>query len=94
MPQASLTASQRDSACSTTLQARSRTKPGTSQVSKRPRRVVTRLMAGAVALSFFTNALVNMGMVGSVQPVAGLPLPFDLATAARRWSRWAEAREQ
>jgi len=36
----------------------------------------TRLLAGAVALIFFTYAFVNMGMVAGILPVVGLPLPF------------------
>jgi rod shape determining protein RodA len=38
--------------------------------------VFTRLMAGAVTLSFFTYAFVNMGMVSGILPVVGVPLPF------------------
>ena len=36
----------------------------------------TRLMAGAVSLSFFTYVFVNMGMVSGILPVVGVPLPF------------------
>jgi rod shape determining protein RodA len=35
-----------------------------------------RLIAGAVTLSFFTYAFVNMGMVMGVLPVVGVPLPL------------------
>ncbi len=35
-----------------------------------------RLMAGAMALMFFTYAFVNMGMVTGLLPVVGVPLPF------------------
>ncbi|MBL8330465.1 MAG: rod shape-determining protein RodA [Rubrivivax sp.] len=35
-----------------------------------------RLLAGAVTLSFFTYAFVNMGMVSGILPVVGVPLPF------------------
>ncbi len=35
-----------------------------------------RLIAGAVTLSFFTYAMVNMGMVTGILPVVGIPLPF------------------
>ena len=35
-----------------------------------------RLLAGAVTLSFFTYAFVNMGMVSGILPVVGIPLPF------------------
>ena len=38
--------------------------------------VFTRLLAGSVALMFFTYAFVNMGMVSGVLPVVGVPLPF------------------
>ena len=38
--------------------------------------VFARLLAGAVTLSFFTYAFVNMGMVSGVLPVVGIPLPF------------------
>ncbi|MBA3589044.1 rod shape-determining protein RodA [Methylibium sp.] len=36
----------------------------------------SRLLAGAVSLSFFTYAMVNMGMVSGILPVVGIPLPF------------------
>ena len=35
-----------------------------------------RLLAGAISLSFFTYAFVNMGMVTGLLPVVGVPLPF------------------
>lgn len=35
-----------------------------------------RLLAGSITLSFFTYALVNMGMVSGLLPVVGVPLPF------------------
>jgi len=38
--------------------------------------VFTRLLAGAITLSFFTYAFVNMGMVSGILPVVGIPLPF------------------
>jgi rod shape determining protein RodA len=38
--------------------------------------VFTRLLSGAVTLSFFTYAFVNMGMVSGILPVVGVPLPF------------------
>ena len=38
--------------------------------------VFTRLLAGAITLSFFTSAFVNMGMVSGILPVVGVPLPF------------------
>ena len=36
----------------------------------------TRLLAGAITLSVFTYAMVNMGMVSGILPVVGIPLPF------------------
>ncbi len=36
----------------------------------------TRLLAGAITLTFFTYAVVNMGMVSGLLPVVGVPLPF------------------
>jgi rod shape determining protein RodA len=38
--------------------------------------VFARLLAGAITLSFFTYAMVNMGMVSGILPVVGVPLPF------------------
>ena len=38
--------------------------------------VFTRLLAGAISLSFFTYGFVNMGMVSGILPVVGVPLPF------------------
>ena len=38
--------------------------------------VFSRLLAGAITLSFFTYAMVNMGMVSGILPVVGIPLPF------------------
>jgi rod shape determining protein RodA len=35
-----------------------------------------RLLGGAITLSFFTYAMVNMGMVSGILPVVGVPLPF------------------
>ncbi|KZE24956.1 rod shape determining protein RodA [Crenobacter luteus] len=35
-----------------------------------------RLMAGALTLTFFTYAFVNMGMVAGILPVVGVPLPL------------------
>ena len=36
----------------------------------------TRLFAGAITLTFFTYAFVNMGMVCGILPVVGVPLPL------------------
>jgi rod shape determining protein RodA len=36
----------------------------------------SRLLAGSMAMSFFTYAFVNMGMVSGILPVVGVPLPF------------------
>jgi rod shape determining protein RodA len=38
--------------------------------------VFSRLTAGAVTLTFFTYAFVNMGMVSGILPVVGVPLPM------------------
>ena len=35
-----------------------------------------RLLAGAMAMIFFSYAFVNMGMVSGILPVVGVPLPF------------------
>ena len=36
----------------------------------------SRLLAGAITLTFFTYAFVNMGMVAGILPVVGVPLPL------------------
>ncbi len=36
----------------------------------------SRLLAGAITLTFFTYAFVNMGMVSGILPVVGVPLPL------------------
>lgn len=36
----------------------------------------SRLLAGAITLSFFVYCFVNMGMVSGILPVVGVPLPF------------------
>jgi len=36
----------------------------------------TRLLAGAITLTFFTYTFVNMGMVSGILPVVGVPLPL------------------
>ncbi len=38
--------------------------------------IFARLLAGAVTLTFFTYAFVNMGMVSGILPVVGVPLPL------------------
>jgi rod shape determining protein RodA len=38
--------------------------------------VFARLLTGSIALSFFSYAFVNMGMVSGILPVVGVPLPF------------------
>jgi rod shape determining protein RodA len=38
--------------------------------------VFSRLLAGALAMIFFSYAFVNMGMVSGIVPVVGVPLPF------------------
>ena len=36
----------------------------------------SRLLAGAITLSFFIYVFVNAGMVSGILPVVGVPLPF------------------
>lgn len=36
----------------------------------------SKLLAGSIAMIFFTYAFVNMGMVSGILPVVGVPLPF------------------
>ncbi len=36
----------------------------------------SRLLAGSLAMSFFVYIFVNVGMVGGILPVVGVPLPF------------------
>ncbi|HSB49246.1 MAG TPA: rod shape-determining protein RodA [Burkholderiales bacterium] len=36
----------------------------------------TRLLCGAITLTFFTYAFVNIGMVCGILPIVGVPLPF------------------
>jgi rod shape determining protein RodA len=38
--------------------------------------IFSRLAAGAITLTFFTYAFVNMGMVSGILPVVGVPLPM------------------
>jgi rod shape determining protein RodA len=45
-------------------------------IAARAPTVFSRLLAGAITLSFFTYAFVNMGMVSGILPVVGVPLPF------------------
>jgi rod shape determining protein RodA len=45
-------------------------------IAANARMLFSRLLAGAVSLSCFTYAFVNMGMVTGVLPVVGVPLPF------------------
>jgi rod shape determining protein RodA len=45
-------------------------------IAARAPTVFSRLLAGAISLSFFTYAFVNMGMVSGILPVVGVPLPF------------------
>jgi rod shape determining protein RodA len=45
-------------------------------IAARATTVFSRLLAGAITLSFFTYAFVNMGMVSGILPVVGVPLPF------------------
>ncbi|MBB5017960.1 rod shape determining protein RodA [Chitinivorax tropicus] len=45
-------------------------------ISARAANLFGRLLAGSIALSFFTYAFVNMGMVSGILPVVGVPLPM------------------
>ena len=45
-------------------------------IAMRANSMFGRLMAAAVAMIFFTYALVNMGLVSGILPVVGVPLPF------------------
>ncbi|HJV06018.1 MAG TPA: rod shape-determining protein RodA [Chromobacteriaceae bacterium] len=45
-------------------------------ITARAQTLYGRLMAGAITLSFFVYAFVNMGMVSGILPVVGVPLPF------------------
>lgn len=38
--------------------------------------IYSKLLAGAIAMAFFVYVFVNMGMVGGILPVVGVPLPF------------------
>ncbi|MEN9890868.1 MAG: Rod shape-determining protein RodA [Pseudomonadota bacterium] len=46
------------------------------QIATRAPTMFGRLLAGALSMSFFTYAFVNMGMVSGILPVVGVPLPF------------------
>ncbi len=45
-------------------------------IAARAPTLFTRLLAGAVTLTFFTYAFVNLGMVSGILPVVGVPLPL------------------
>jgi len=45
-------------------------------ITARAPTLFTRLLAGAITLTFFTYAFVNMGMVSGILPVVGVPLPL------------------
>ena len=36
----------------------------------------SRVLAGSITMSFTLYILINMGMVGGILPVVGVPLPF------------------
>ncbi len=46
------------------------------QIAARAPTLAGRVTAGALTMSFFTYAFVNMGMVSGILPVVGVPLPF------------------
>ena len=45
-------------------------------IASRAPTLFSRLLAGAITMSFFTYAFVNMGMVSGILPVVGVPLPM------------------
>ena len=45
-------------------------------IAARAPTLFTRLLAGAITMTFFTYAFVNMGMVSGILPVVGVPLPM------------------
>jgi len=45
-------------------------------ITARAPSLFARLLAGAITLTFFTYAFVNMGMVSGILPVVGVPLPL------------------
>jgi rod shape determining protein RodA len=45
-------------------------------ISARAHNTFCRLLAGSIALTFFTYVFVNIGMVSGILPVVGVPLPF------------------
>ena len=45
-------------------------------ISARAQTLYGRLMGGAITMSFFVYAFVNMGMVAGILPVVGVPLPL------------------
>jgi len=46
------------------------------QITARADTQFSRLLAGSITLIFFTYVFVNIGMVGGLVPVVGVPLPF------------------
>ena len=45
-------------------------------IASRAPTMFSRLLAGAITMTFFTYAFVNMGMVSGILPVVGVPLPL------------------
>ena len=45
-------------------------------IATRAPTLFSRLLAGAITMTFFTYAFVNMGMVSGILPVVGVPLPM------------------
>lgn len=45
-------------------------------ITARAPSLFARLLAGAITLTFFTYAFVNMGMVSGILPIVGVPLPL------------------
>lgn len=46
------------------------------QIATQAQTAYARLLAGAIAMSFFVYVFVNVGMVSGILPVVGVPLPF------------------
>lgn len=46
------------------------------QIATQAQTAYARLLAGAIAMSFFVYVFVNAGMVSGILPVVGVPLPF------------------
>jgi len=45
-------------------------------IASQAKNTFSRLLAGSIAMTFFTYCFVNMGMVSGILPVVGVPLPL------------------